>query len=297
MFFLSLLFGSIIIFIGGVTSYEDIRYGKIKNKWILSGLIGGILIFLLGISLGIIDNWAYIQKVIINTFIALVVGYLMWQYKLWAAGDAKLFALYAFLVPLNYYSNWYLEYFPSFVLLVNTFLLALCFLLAKAIYFLVTKRKNSKDFLKDTPRKIKEQGWSILRTSPILILIFLIIGTLKFPFNPLFLFVLLFFAIKPLAKLLKKNKVIGPLIIIFLTIILFSIWNNTISDLKEAIKTNLIRMAIFIIIFMGLNLITGFYLKEEKQKTTFFALWMFIGVIITFLIKNSLLHFVLKFIK
>jgi len=135
MFFLSLLFGSIIIFIGGVTSYEDIRYGKIKNKWILSGLIGGILIFLLGISLGIIDNWAYIQKVIINTFIALVVGYLMWQYKLWAAGDAKLFALYAFLVPLNYYSNWYLEYFPSFVLLVNTFLLALCFLLAKAIYF------------------------------------------------------------------------------------------------------------------------------------------------------------------
>ena len=106
--------------IGLICAYTDIKYGKIFNKWIVFGLI--YVFFLYVFLFSYKTSIDYIFELILNGAIAFLVGYLLWHFKLWSAGDAKLFAVYAFLIPLHFYSKSYTPYFPSFNLLVNVFI-------------------------------------------------------------------------------------------------------------------------------------------------------------------------------
>ncbi len=140
-FFTDYLFLIPIFIIGLITSFEDFKYGKIKNKWIKIGFLWGITIFGLYIlwnftfwifeHFGIspysfsVFKFSYLGEVILNTSIALGIGFLMWFWNVWSAGDAKLFTLFSFLLPLKFYSKTYLSYFPSFALLLNIFIVAL----------------------------------------------------------------------------------------------------------------------------------------------------------------------------
>ena len=139
-----------IFIIGVIASFEDFKYGKIKNKWIKIGFLWGLAIFTLYVFwnffflfleyLKIVPvsvfllKFSYLGEVFLNTSIALVVGFLMWHWNTWSAGDAKLFALFSFLLPLKFYANTYLSYFPSFALLVNIFIIALGIFLIILIY-------------------------------------------------------------------------------------------------------------------------------------------------------------------
>jgi len=136
---ITFLFLILLIFIGILTSYSDIKYGKIRNTHLLTGLlyIFSLYLFLLYYSHFIIyqsGNFKYIAELIINGSIALLVGYLLWHFNLWAAGDAKLVAIYALTVPLNYYSKNYISYFPAASLLLDTFLFICLTFFLKIIY-------------------------------------------------------------------------------------------------------------------------------------------------------------------
>jgi len=90
-----------------VCSYTDIKYGKIKNNCILIGLAWVLIVYiLLGIYsffyLGQMENISYFGKMLLNGFITLILGYLLWHFRLWTAADAKLFTLYALLIPLKH---------------------------------------------------------------------------------------------------------------------------------------------------------------------------------------------------
>jgi len=151
-----------IFIIGFITSFEDFKYGKIKNKWIKIGFLWGLAVFSLYIfwnffflflqhlkiapSSVFLLRFHYLIEVSLNTGIALLVGFLMWRWKVWSAGDAKLFTLFSFLLPLKFYSNTYLSYFPSFALLLNIFTVALGIFLIILIYnflqWIFIKRKE-----------------------------------------------------------------------------------------------------------------------------------------------------------
>ena len=115
-FFLPLIF-----LVGIVTSYTDIRQGKIFNKHLLLAL--GILVTIYITIL--VGPWSlgekYFSNLIINFAIAFVVGFLFWHLGLWSAADSKLFAVYALLIPLTIYSKTYYALFPSLTLLINSF--------------------------------------------------------------------------------------------------------------------------------------------------------------------------------
>jgi len=120
----------VLFFIGLVTSYQDFRYGKIKNKWTILGMAWGLGIYILCIIWALIFPYlsqifpkisffilpSYILKVFINSAFALIVGYLLWSFDFWSAGDAKLFLVFSLLLPLKYYWKSALPYFPSFAL-------------------------------------------------------------------------------------------------------------------------------------------------------------------------------------
>ncbi len=111
--------------LGLITSYTDIKYGKIKNIHTCSGFILGLIITLvLTVSYwigGRTVNLSYIYDYLLNIFISLIAGFILWWYGFWSSGDAKLFIAFSSLVPLNAYANTYLDYFPALILLVNTF--------------------------------------------------------------------------------------------------------------------------------------------------------------------------------
>ena len=79
------------------------------------------------------EGYAYWLAVGINGVLAFTLGVTLWLLGLWAAGDAKMFALLAFTLPLSTYSDNYLSYFPSFALFFNTFIAMFIILLAEFV--------------------------------------------------------------------------------------------------------------------------------------------------------------------
>ncbi|NTV41439.1 MAG: hypothetical protein HGA61_04160 [Candidatus Moranbacteria bacterium] len=122
-----------LMFVGSLVVVGDIKHKKIKNRFILLGFFGGSVIFLFGFLFGFIQL-VYLRDVLINFFIALVVSYLFWLASFWPAGDAKLFSLFAFLLPLHYYRKSYLPFFPSITLLANVFIFAYAFLFVRSLF-------------------------------------------------------------------------------------------------------------------------------------------------------------------
>ncbi len=121
-----LIFIFIVLF-GLITSYEDIKEGKIRNKWILSAIIFGTVVYVVDVFFmhSYLNYTPYFFpsafEFWINIFSTVIVALLIWHSGLWSAGDGKLFIAYSFLVPLRYYFTGYTLHFPAITLLINTF--------------------------------------------------------------------------------------------------------------------------------------------------------------------------------
>jgi hypothetical protein len=115
----------IILIFGILTSYTDIKYGKIKNISILLMLISGLFLnIFLTKTLSTIElnmKSDFIQS-ITNILISFIFGFFLWLACLWSEGDAKLFLGYSILIPVFTYKYGYVSFFPSIVILINTFI-------------------------------------------------------------------------------------------------------------------------------------------------------------------------------
>lgn len=115
-----------VVSLGLVTSFEDIKFNKIRNKWVLSAIIFSLMMllarFLLGYYYGLLPNPAYYAEFFSNILFAVILGYLFFELDFWSPGDAKLFIAYSALIPLSIYEWGNIKYFPSFVILINTFI-------------------------------------------------------------------------------------------------------------------------------------------------------------------------------
>ncbi|MFA6383332.1 MAG: hypothetical protein WCX17_02825 [Parcubacteria group bacterium] len=127
---------AIIFFISFFVLKEDWQYKKIRNKWIMLGFSAGAVYLVISYLFGIVSI-EYLGKIVANTAISFLVGFLIWQFGFWPSGDAKFFTLIAFLLPLDLYAQAYLFYFPSFWLLFYSFAAFLVFIFFKALIFFV----------------------------------------------------------------------------------------------------------------------------------------------------------------
>ncbi len=116
--------------LGAVTSYEDFSKGIIRNSLVFPAIIFGILANLLSIFAGT----HYFVSFISNFLAALFIALALWHFGVWSAGDAKLFAAFAALLPLSIFQNRLVSIMPFIDLLVNTvvplsiYLIAISFL-------------------------------------------------------------------------------------------------------------------------------------------------------------------------
>ena len=141
---LALLSLPAIILIGALTSYEDIKYGRIRNKWVVYSLAYSLAAMLAVVVYLYAQNEPiskeYLLRFFINISFAALAGFLIWISGMWSAGDAKLFIAYAALVPLSLYSNSSATFFPSFAILAFTFIPLFAF------YFVIVLLKTSRKF-------------------------------------------------------------------------------------------------------------------------------------------------------
>lgn len=238
------IFIAIILVLGLIFCYEDYKSGKIRNKWIkLGGILGLICYFVLGIitilnSLNVIEfniyQPDYYLQVFGNTIVAFVLAYSLWNFKLWAGGDAKLFTLYVLLMPLEFYGNWYLKYWPALTLLINIILPIFIYLFLKFLFYPIRLGANylksprllaeyyGKFKQKNKFDKTKIKSYISLALSFIVILIFFQIlrsrlGDLLSPYLGQlligFYFLIGFVVFQPLRKLLQKKELLVSILI------------------------------------------------------------------------------------
>jgi len=91
----------LILFLGIITSYTDIREGKIRNRHLLIALLYfAVAIIVYNLTGFLKESYDYFQLIYIgaNLLLALVFGAVLWISGFWTAGDAKLYAIFAMIV-------------------------------------------------------------------------------------------------------------------------------------------------------------------------------------------------------
>ena len=309
----SIFFFPLIVFIGVVTSLEDFKSSKIRNKWVLTGLIYCFLVYffswiLYGLALGkivspIIGNgasyfiWNF-DKWCINLAISTVVAYLLWHYKMWAAGDAKLFIAYAALIPMGQYTKAYFNYyFASFLLLLSIFIPATIFLFLKAIFYFIKKinfrelKEVIPGLIKDKFTKIKViEGFKILLGFFALFLSFRILRQEfsalmgRFLPNQNILMLLSLLAFRRLSKIFKRKSKSIFLVFIVLVIYFLAKIQNSGSEYLFLMFNSISRSILIILLYPVVTKIVSLYEDNIIKKSTPFAIWMFLGALITWFI-------------
>lgn len=210
----------IILIFGIVTSYTDMKYGKIKNIAILLLIMSGILINIFYTKTLVnpqLETYSYFTQTISNILISFALGYFLWFGGLWSSGDAKLFLGYSILLPISIYRYDYILFFPSLVILINTFLPVAIFLLVTALI-----RMDYRWLANDIRRNFR-----ILNLVKITLFIFgfsyliqIILNYLNVQASFLLQIILLFIAIEVLEKIsdtaMIVASILGSLLRIFL---------------------------------------------------------------------------------
>jgi len=130
----------LIIALGIITSYTDIRYRRIYN-WHLGIALGiGLLLCLLLLGLRIFHGNIFW---LINIGIGIGIGYSFYYLQLWGAGDGKLFLTYCILLsPLAQRQHALFSRFPSIYVFINIFSVSLVGLLIFSFPQIIQRRAD-----------------------------------------------------------------------------------------------------------------------------------------------------------
>ena len=323
MTLINILFLPAIFFIGLVTSYEDIKYGKIRNKWIMAGIYWGLsalfLLFILKLASPLMKSYSlpvltmpfsYFWKALLNAALAIIVSFIMWRFNVWTAGDAKLFIVYSLLIPLSYYWRSNLLFFPSFALLINIFFIVFLYFLFCSTFIYaksILSKKASKEISRDD--KAKSSGLKIFlkklnyfKTNIGMILgllaIILLFNFFRQPIQKyapfdinyfqVIIFIVFIIFSGAVNKFFRKSAILKIAALFLIFLLVYGFINNFSATFKT---TGLIlaMMFIFMAIFGFFQKLINVYFEKAPPATSFsFAGWMFIGVIATLIIKGSL---------
>ncbi|MFH1641592.1 MAG: A24 family peptidase C-terminal domain-containing protein [Nanoarchaeota archaeon] len=199
-----------VVILGGITTYTDIKYGKIKNKVIVFALSYALIFQFIYFSVFSVE-YSYIIQSIFNVVSALIIGYLMWDVGLWTAGDGKLFLAYATLIPLFIYnkaSN--IPFFSSMNILINTFVPLFFFFLINLLIktSLIQKKASFKKAF--NPKRVFVL---ILTLFCFFWIIDIITGILGVGLNFFYYILLLFLIVYPIERVMKQKFLIVVILI------------------------------------------------------------------------------------
>lgn len=194
----------LISLLGCISSFTDVKVGKIPNLLVFPMIAAAAL-------LGLFSN--NISMFFLNAFLAFLFGFCLYLARLWSAGDSKLFLAFAMLFPMQFYSNT-LSLFPSFSLLLNSFIPAFIVLFLFSLFKTTTKQKIEAMRFSLQPK--------ILASLAVILfafywLLFYVFSLIAFPLDFFLIVLILFLFISVLETIFPKKLVFvaGALSIVF----------------------------------------------------------------------------------
>lgn len=212
-----------VMAVGSVASYTDLRYGKVRNRLVVAGCAAGALI--ISVFYGRSFGPAYVAEVLTNGLLALGLSYALWLNRQWAAGDAKLFAFFAFFVPLSFYQKNYIAFFPSINILINAFCVAAVYILLGFLVFLAQRLAAGKAVpaLKRFKARALLEPVRIALVFCLVLYALFLLGRVRFLLpllsNSLAVFFLMYFLFKPLfanAQIVRILSVVSLCLLAYL---------------------------------------------------------------------------------
>jgi Flp pilus assembly protein protease CpaA len=122
---------TLMLGLGVTTSYTDLTTGKVLNRHLVLFLLACVGIDCLALLLTPAAALALTGATVVNTAAGLALAILLYVARVWPAGDAKLFALFVFMVPAGLCSTPFSDFFWGFAIVVNAFVFAYLFLLGE----------------------------------------------------------------------------------------------------------------------------------------------------------------------
>ena len=133
----------ISIMIGIISAITDFKKKKIYNKYLICAIFVSAITYLI--------FWKQIEfnlinKYVLNLLISVGISFAFFYFKIWAAGDAKLFLALVFMIPYEIYETNEFNIFPALYLLIMIFGIAFIYIVIDTIY-LWTKDKKKVEVL------------------------------------------------------------------------------------------------------------------------------------------------------
>jgi len=122
---------ALMLGLGVTASYTDLTTGKVLNRHLVLFLLACIGIDCIALLLAPTAAFALTGATAVNTAAGLALAILLYVARVWPAGDAKLFALFVFMVPASLCSTPFSDFFWGFAIVVNAFVFAYLFLLGE----------------------------------------------------------------------------------------------------------------------------------------------------------------------
>lgn len=200
----------LILALGIITSYEDVKYGKIRNKWVICALGIAVIVYASLFLLGMINS-DFLAQTAMNLLFVLIVSFLTWFFGFWSAGDAKLFTAYTALIPLAIFKQPSAFSFPFVHLLANTAIPAFIFPFSK----IIKEWSKSVKIIREMLTMEKALLWllSIFALSWIAQLIFFYLKISSNFMLGLFLFIFIFSILQKTSQKLRISPIV-PLLAI-----------------------------------------------------------------------------------
>lgn len=133
----------IAIILGIISSITDFKDKKILNKNIITAIIISTITYILFTRQIEMD---YIKNYFINLFISIIISFAFYYFKIWAAGDAKLFLAIVFMIPFEVYEVDVKNIFPSIYLLIMIFSIAFIYVFFETIYLWIKDKEKLEKF-------------------------------------------------------------------------------------------------------------------------------------------------------
>jgi len=138
---------ALVLFFGFITSYQDFKHKKVKNKILL-------YMFCIGFILNFFEAFTISPILLLysfsNLFFSFLICFSLWAMGVLSGGDAKLIIAFSYLIPPSLYNYVYFQIYPAFSLLINIFVPASLILLVLAFFRI---RKNCLRIAKETFNK------------------------------------------------------------------------------------------------------------------------------------------------
>lgn len=255
-----------ILLLGLATSYTDLKYGKIRNRHLLIAMIYGLAVHVIYFYTKYINASLSMPELIetgTNFMIAVIVAYMLYHTAIWTAGDAKLFMIYALLVPIQIYERGHVPFFPAIAVLINTFVPFFVFYFIRLIVFAQKKRKLGALKNSLNPKRILALALSIFALMwPIRIL-----SGLLGAYNPLlaqlfsnfFIVVLVLFL---LMSILEKMLLLNFIKMTIVTAVLRLLLDRSIYTMVFLRQFIIIIISFVIVRFFILQLTHSIYVKH-----------------------------------